>query len=97
MIVLAIPEGIFARDTKKVKRVEQMNWIILTLLVYTLVGAWLVMRCMGDMIVSTTLSGWMVMILLWPCYLQFFAYLEKLQSSVKAIEIWLPDKDRKPH
>ena len=97
MMVLVIPEGTFTRDTEKVEKVEQMYWIILTLLVYTLIGAWLVMRCMGDMIVSATLREWMMMILLWPCYLQFFTFLEKLQSSVKAIEIWSSNKDRKSH
>ena len=97
MMVLAIPEGAFARDTEKAEKVQQMNWIILTLLVYTLIGALLVMHCMGDMIVSATLTEWMVMILLWPCYLQFFTYLEKLQSSVNAIEIWSSNKDRKSY
>jgi len=97
MIVLAIPEGAFARDTEKVEEVEQMNWIILTLLVYALIGALLIMRCMGDMIVTATLGEWMLMILLWPCYLQFFAHLEKLQSSIKAVEIWSSNEDRKSH
>ena len=97
MMVLAIPEGAFARDTEKVEKVEQMNWIILTLLVYALIGALLVMRCMGDMIVSATSSEWMVMILLWLCYLQFFAHLKKLQFSTKAIELWSSNKDRKSH
>ena len=96
-MLLAIPECTFARDTEKVEKVEQMNWIILTLLVYALIGAWLVMHCMGDMIVTATLGGWMMMLLLWPCYLQFFAHLEKLQSSIKAVEICSSNENRKPH
>ncbi len=74
-----------------------MNWIILTLLVYTLIGALLIMRCMGGMTVAATLTEWMVLILLWPCYLQFFAHLEKLQSSIKAIEIWSSNEDRESY
>ena len=97
MMVLAIPEGAFARDTEKVEKVEQMNWIVLTLLVYALIGALLITNCMGDMIVTATLGGWMLMLLLWPCYLQFFAHLEKLQSSTNAIEIWSSNEDRKSH
>jgi len=95
MMVLAIPEGAFARDTKKEEKVEQMNWIILTLLVYALIGAWLVMHCMGDMTVAATLGEWLMMILLWPCYLQFFAHLEKLQSITNAVEFWSSNEDRK--
>ena len=74
-----------------------MNWIILTLLVYALIGALLIMNCMGDLIVTATLGGWMMMLLLWPCYLQFFAYLEKLQSSIKAVEIYSSNKDRESY
>ena len=96
-MVLVIPEGTFARDTEKVEKVEQMNWIILTLLVYALIGALLITNCMGDLIVTATLGGWMLMLLLWPCYLQFFAHMEKLQSSVKAVEICLSNEDRKSH
>ncbi len=76
---------------------EQMNWIILTLLVYALIGALLITRCMGGMTVAATLSEWMVLILLWPCYLQFFAHLEKLQSSIKAIQIWSSNEDRESY
>ena len=97
MMVLAIPEGTFARDPEKVEKVEHMNWIILTLLVYALIGALLITNCMGDMIVTATLGGWMLMLLLWPCYLQFFAHLEKLQSNIKAVEIYSSNKDRKSH
>jgi hypothetical protein len=43
------------------------------------------------------LSEWMVLLLLWPCYLQFFAHLEKLQSSIKAIEIWSSNEDRESY
>jgi hypothetical protein len=80
-----------------VEKGEQMNWIILTLLVYALIGASLVTHSMGKMTVAATLSEWMVMILLWPCYLQFFAHLEKLQSSIKAIEIWSSNEDRESY
>ena len=96
-MVLAIPECTSARDTEKVEKVEQMNWIILTLLVYALIGALLIMNCMGDMIVTATLGGWMMMLLLWPCYLQFFAHMEKLQSSIKAVEIYSSNENRKSH
>ena len=92
---LVIPEGSFALDTDKSGKGETMNWIILALLVYALIGALLVMRCMGNMHIAATLSEWMVMILLWPCYLQFFALLEKMQNSIKAIEIWSSNEDRK--
>lgn len=72
-----------------------MNWILLAFLFYALIGALLVKRCMRDLLVRATVGEWMMMILLWPFYLNLFRYLEIVQTQMKALEVWASDEDRK--
>jgi hypothetical protein len=72
-----------------------VNWILLVFLFYALIGALLVRRCMRGLVVRATVSEWVMMILLWPFCLNLFAYLEIVQSQIKALEVWASDEDRK--
>jgi len=72
-----------------------MNWILLAFLFYALIGALLVRRCMLGLLVRATVGEWMMMVLLWPFYLNLFKYLEIVQSQMKALEVWASDDDGK--
>ena len=72
-----------------------MDWILLALLFHALIGALLVRRCMRGLVVRATVGEWMLMVLLWPFYLNLFKYLEIVQSQMKALEVWASDEERK--
>ena len=65
-----------------------MTWILLAVLVYALLGAFLVARSMRRMHVSAGMDEWVLLILLWPLMLRFFLQLAVLQARIEHMEDW---------
>lgn len=72
-----------------------MTWILLALLVYALLGAFLVARSMRGMHVSASMDEWIALVLLWPLMLGFFVQLAVLQARIRQLQDWADGGDWK--
>ena len=64
-----------------------MSWLILSILLYLLIGAILVERSMRGAEIRASFLEWMGLFILWPLCLKLFLHMMFLQSQMKAIKI----------
>ena len=63
-----------------------MNWILLGLFIYTLIGSVLASRNMRGLHVQANLVEWFILIILWPFSLKFYVQLAIVQSMIQNLE-----------
>ena len=63
-----------------------MNWVLLILFIYVLIGTVLASWNMRGLHVQANFVEWIVLILLWPLALRFYAQLAMLQSMIRKLE-----------
>jgi hypothetical protein len=63
-----------------------MNWILLGIFIYTLIGSLLASLNMRGLHVQAKAGEWLILIFLWPFSLKFYAQLAIVQSMIQNLE-----------
>ena len=63
-----------------------MNWVLLVLFFYTLIGSILASRTIRGLHVQAKLFEWIVLIFFWPFSLRFYAQMAIIQSMIQNME-----------
>ncbi len=63
-----------------------MNWFILGILVYILIGLILIILSMRGMKVTADFGEWLIILFLWPLTIRLFIFLLMTQSTLKNLE-----------
>lgn len=73
-----------------------MGWFLLGILMYTLIGATLVMHTLKGMKVEASVYEWLIIILFWPLMLKYFMHWSMVQAMTRHIETLPETLDEKP-
>lgn len=65
-----------------------MSWLLIIILVYILLGAFLVERTMRGAEIRASITEWCVLLLLWPLCLKFLLHFALMQARFEAVEVW---------